>query len=731
MTGMIKVLYDKISEMVDMSRYQPKGDHPFQRLVAVQRMYIDAQNLIYMGRDGTKKRLLEESEFLARSFDEICAQKDRMTYLIDAVERGFGKNKGSEEGDAMKTFVRLQLSNEHLKEYVNQGVRTAVSAALNQLSQEDDRQTGCLTMERVFTLLEWTWRKVTCDSSGRVRKAEERETDTGRNQTALVACAAQIVAENAAKKGKTKDEMDRAQALAETAQLRKDYADLKNMFDQLKKRGEDLQKGEEQQSRGSYSRGGRQGPRGRGAPRGTGRGGWSKDTRKSNYRGAREGEDSQENDGEEKAFRVNIGKREFAGRARVRVLEEIQEATAMPTNDPKEEKRPKMPRVSQVTTRSMAKVIVLESEPEVPIQERASPAGNTPPEQDSLQETNEKTLRLTQEWDQEIPDEDLKKWAWGTGSAERYPPGEQHEAWRRHIANDKAAYHRRDDLLRVMAIAPRMDDKLDELLLLMKWPGDPRLDMELGEVWGTQLQGEALTCFRQLQEESNSGQRLGLVRSINSIRDSIRKEVEEASEKRMMEDPKYFWEVVHDRECRDKLEKELENLCENETDRIRFMDGYRNLVEDYRLRRGTYAHPEYDEEEAKESQGCYFDSGKAIEYALKTGILEKTYTMEELKTPIVYRPEGSEDSGEDNDENRLVVTVDGPRPGTRIKLVAYGCRRSPKEFLRLLQQPGRVAPPEGNGAAWSDGVAGLPIPEGCSSTARMYGQDGQPDTGDV
>ena len=257
------------------------------------------------------------------------------------------------------------------------------------------------------------------------------------------------------------------------------------------------------------------------------------------------------------------------------------------------------------------------------------------------------------------------------------------------------------------------------------------MDMELGEVWGTQLQGEALTCFRQLQEENNSGQRLGLVRSINSIRDSIRKEVEEASEERMMEDPKYFWEVVHDSECRGKLEIELENLCENETDQIKFMDGYRNLVEDYRLRRGIYAHPEYDEEEAKESQGCYFDSGKAIEYALRTGILEKTYTMEELKTPIVYRPEGSDDSGEDDDENRLVVTVDGPRPGTRIKLVAYGSRRSPKEFLRLLQQPGRVAPPEGNGAAWSDGVAGLPIPEGCSSTARMYGQDGQPDTGDV
>ena len=94
----------------------------------------------------------------------------------------------------------------------------------------------------------------------------------------------------------------------------------------------------------------------------------------------------------------------------------------MPTDEPKEEKRPKMPKVSKVTTRSMAKVIDLESKPEEPIRERASPVKKTNPEQDSLQETNEKMLRLTQEWDQGLPDEDMKKWAWGTGSAERYPP---------------------------------------------------------------------------------------------------------------------------------------------------------------------------------------------------------------------------------------------------------------------------------------------------------------------
>ena len=48
----------------------------------------------------------------------------------------------------MRTFVRLQLSNEHRKELVNQGIRAAIMAVLNQLSQEDGRQIGCLTMDR-------------------------------------------------------------------------------------------------------------------------------------------------------------------------------------------------------------------------------------------------------------------------------------------------------------------------------------------------------------------------------------------------------------------------------------------------------------------------------------------------------------------------------------------------------------------------------------------------------
>ena len=40
----------------------------------------------------------------------------------------------------------------------------------------------------------------------------------------------------------------------------------------------------------------------------------------------------------------------------------------------------------------------------------------------ALKERNEKKLRMTLAWDQGLTDEDMKKWAWGTGSAEKYPP---------------------------------------------------------------------------------------------------------------------------------------------------------------------------------------------------------------------------------------------------------------------------------------------------------------------
>ena len=413
---MINKIWSEIEKEVDMTNYKPKGDHPFSRLEAVQRMYIDAQNMRFMNKDGSKKRLLEESETLSRALEESSAQKDRMTHLIDAVEKGYDKPKGSEEGDAMRTFVRLQLSNEHRKDFVNQGVRTAITTALNQLSQDDERQIGCLTIDRVFSLLEWTWRRVMVDSVGRSKKSEDREDGGDRSHKALVACAAQIVAEGAAKKVKPVEELDRAQALAETAQLRKDYADLKNMLVQLQKRAEEVQNEKNQPYRTPYNPGPRQTTRRRGAPRGAARGGWNKDTRKINYRGGREGDNARENDGDEKAFRVNVGKREFARQARVRVLGEIQMKEATPSEESREDKLAEKPVESKVMTRSMAKGRDLPN-----IEKEGKKLDSSSEEVtlglDLLKERTEKKAKVTQAWEQGMTDEEWTKWAWGTGSA--------------------------------------------------------------------------------------------------------------------------------------------------------------------------------------------------------------------------------------------------------------------------------------------------------------------------
>ena len=110
-----------------------------------------------------------------------------------------------------------------------------------------------------------------------------------------------------------------------------------------------------------------------------------------NYRGAREEEDPQENNGDEKAFRVNIGKREFAGLAKVRVLGEIQPMTTMQAEEPEEDKPPKMLKVSKVTTRSMAKARGLEHNPEEHVGEKASPVKEVILDQDTPKEEDERS----------------------------------------------------------------------------------------------------------------------------------------------------------------------------------------------------------------------------------------------------------------------------------------------------------------------------------------------------
>ena len=97
----------------------------------------------------------------------------------------------------------------------------------------------------------------------------------------------------------------------------------------------------------------------------------------------------------------------------------------------------------------------------------------------------------------------------------------------------------------------------------------------------------------------------------------------------------------------------------------------------------------------------------------------------------VSGPEGAGDSCKNGVPSRMELLTDGGGLWAHHKRVDYGSKGSPYELMRMLEQPGRVAPPEGIGTELDAGGAGLPIPEGCLSMSRRDGQDGQSDLGDV
>ena len=183
-----------------MANFQPRRDHPFTRLGVMQRWWINAQNMLYSNRDCIREGLSQLCKELPRTHEEVDKQKETIKALIEALEMAHGKKKRSEVGDIMRAYLRLQLDTEQKRDFQNQGVR-AVTNTLKQLSQEDEHQKGCLTVDRMFTQLLWTWRSVTLEDSGSPSKEYDPRMEAGQSQKALVACAAQIVAEIAATSG--------------------------------------------------------------------------------------------------------------------------------------------------------------------------------------------------------------------------------------------------------------------------------------------------------------------------------------------------------------------------------------------------------------------------------------------------------------------------------------------------------------------------------------------------
>ena len=175
----------------------------------MQKWYIDAQNLVYSSRDRTRTRLAELYHVLPRSYDELRRQMEGIGLLVEALKRATSTPGGGEEGGAMRTFVRIQLSTEYQKGYNTYGAQVASSSALNDMCKQDESNPRCLLFEYVSEKLEWTWRRIGADAKevtdGAARAILQAHTSTvpislDATQKALVASAAPIVAEKAAVK---------------------------------------------------------------------------------------------------------------------------------------------------------------------------------------------------------------------------------------------------------------------------------------------------------------------------------------------------------------------------------------------------------------------------------------------------------------------------------------------------------------------------------------------------
>jgi hypothetical protein len=230
------------------------------------------QILLVTQKDRMREELSALCRQLPRTYDDLIAQSTKMGDTIKALELGLGKQPGSEEGDAMKTYLRMQLALEHHKDFSNQGIRSAVNTTLTRLSREDEESSGGLTLDHVFeAALVWTWRRVMVNAPQTQDGGPPEVTEATKNERALIACAAQMVAEKAAKQGNRANETKMAQEDSGAALVRRELADLRNTQNQQKQAMDRLKEKAQYEDRsGGYCR--------------QRRGGYGQDPRPNNFR---------------------------------------------------------------------------------------------------------------------------------------------------------------------------------------------------------------------------------------------------------------------------------------------------------------------------------------------------------------------------------------------------------------------------------------------------------------
>ena len=128
-------IWTKFSDKFDMKDFLPKDNGlPLTSLCAVQQLLVQVQNLYEAQRDQLRDQLTEQCKVLPRAYKEIQDLDEKLATTIRCIKWGFSKKPGSEESEAMLSFIRNNLASKHLKAYPNEAIWHAMNDTLNILS---------------------------------------------------------------------------------------------------------------------------------------------------------------------------------------------------------------------------------------------------------------------------------------------------------------------------------------------------------------------------------------------------------------------------------------------------------------------------------------------------------------------------------------------------------------------------------------------------------------------
>ena len=124
-------------------------------------------NLCVLQKDLVREQMYNLCKKLPRSYEEIAEMKEKMKWTIKAIEKGGAMRPGSEEPGAMKTFLRMQMTNGVAVPFPNDAVKAATTDMMVKYSDKGEADPDFLTVDRVFD--EWmrVWKKTAMITAAR------------------------------------------------------------------------------------------------------------------------------------------------------------------------------------------------------------------------------------------------------------------------------------------------------------------------------------------------------------------------------------------------------------------------------------------------------------------------------------------------------------------------------------------------------------------------------------